>query len=128
MGGTSGVLTRVFLMAAGDAYEAGVASGEAGWRRSFVAGTKAVMDEGGAAVGDRTLVDALKPAADVLTSGSGSVGEAAHAARVGMESTKTMMKARFGRSSHVRGEKLMNQPDPGALAVCIILDAIADLD
>lgn len=124
MGGTSGVLTRIFLLAAGQAFDAGSGlSAEEAWRAAFMAGTMAVMSEGGANVGDRTAVDALKPAADVLVT-SGSVSEAARAARVGCEGTKSMTKANRGRSAHVRAEKLLNQADPGAVAVCIILDAL----
>lgn len=129
MGGSSGVMTRVFLLAAADelgrSRSKGRDAGQA-WRAAFVAGTRGVMEQGNAKVGDRTMVDALKPAADVFEFGSGSVAEAAHAARVGYESTKSMTRAKFGRSVHVRADKLLNQPDPGALAICIILDALAD--
>lgn len=146
MGGSSGGLTGAFLEAAAETFDnmRGY-NAEIAWHAAFVGGTQAVMQQGGAQVGDRTLVDALKPAADVLQgsngdtlaakraahtgSGSGVVEglrEAAHAARVGFEATKLMTTARFGRSVHVRPDKLLNQPDPGALAIVIILDALVD--
>lgn len=146
MGGSSGVLTTVFLREAANKFaelqqqqqqqqqrqqarssnSKGVDSARA-WRAAFVAGTNGLMEQGGARVGDRTLVDALKPAADVFEHGSGSVADAAHAARVGFESTKSITKAKFGRSAHVRAEKLLNQPDPGASAICIILESLINI-
>lgn len=87
-------------------------------------GTHAVMKQGGAAVGHRTLVDALKPAADVLADPEKSVSEAADAARIGCESTKAMTSAMFGRSAFVRADQLLNNPDPGARAISIILDVL----
>lgn len=83
------------------------------------------METGGAQVGDRTLVDALKPASDVLRDKTRSVAEAAEHARRGCDSTKAMKFAKRGRSVHVRQEMLDGVVDPGAYAVSIILDAIA---
>lgn len=128
MGGSSGVLTRVFLLEAADTFALmrKEVNPEQAWRAAFVAGTKGVMQKGKAQVGDRTLVDALKPAADVFEIRNGSLPDAVRAARVGFESTKSMTTAKFGRSVHVRADKLLNQPDPGALAICTILEALAD--
>lgn len=127
MGGSSGGLTSIFLNAAAEFFKQRAEYNvHPSWRLGFVAGTDAVMEEGGAVVGDRTLVDALKPAADVLVDSSRSLNEAAHAARIGYEATKSMTTAKFGRSAHVRSGKLLNQADPGALAICIILDALVD--
>lgn len=122
MGGSSGMLTSVFLDAAADSFKQ---HPDMSWRTAFAEGTRAVMREGGAKVGDRTLVDALKPASDALEAGR-SLSEAARAARVGCESTKSMTSAKFGRSAYVRTSKLLNQADPGAYAVCVILDALQD--
>lgn len=120
MGGSSGVLTSIFLNAAAQSFER---HPETTWRVAFADATKAVMRQGGAKVGDRTLVDALKPAADALAAGQ-PLAEAARVARVGCELTKSMTSARFGRSSHVRASRLLNQADPGAYAICVILDAL----
>lgn len=128
MGGSSGVLTRVFLLEAAAVFAMMPkdVNEEQAWRAAFVAGTKGVMQQGKAQVGDRTLVDALKPASDVFEIRNGPLSEAVRAARVGFESTKSMTTAKFGRSVHVRADKLLNQPDPGALAICTILEALAD--
>lgn len=126
MGGSSGVLTSIFLDAAAESFKRRPEyNREPTWRTAFVDATRAVMEQGGAKVGDRTLIDALKPAANALATGR-SLAEAARAARVGCESTKSMTTARFGRSSHVRASKLLNQADPGAYAICVILDTLHD--
>lgn len=128
MGGTSGALTKIFFEAAADAYSYDPEyEPEPTWRTAFVAGTRAVMEQGKAQVGDRTLVDALKPAADVLTRRGTTIGSAAAAARTGCDSTKSMTTSKWGRSAHVRADKLLNTVDPGALSICIILDALADV-
>lgn len=124
MGGSSGVLTTIFLEAASKSFQTPDGSALPQWRTAFTHATHALMEQGGAKVGDRTLVDALKPAADVLATPGRSLAEAAQAARVGCESTKSMTTAKFGRSAHVRSSQLLNHPDPGAYAVCVILDAL----
>lgn len=121
MGGSSGVLTSVFLRAMSRRLGSGEGGSGESWRDGVVAGTAAVMERGGATVGDRTLVDALKPATDVLAR-MGSLEEAAVAAGNGCESTKGM-RAKFGRSVHVRDEQL-DVEDPGAAAICVIFDAL----
>jgi len=127
MGGSSGVLTAVFLEAAGQSYDVPSQVEESErWRTAFVSGTRAVMHQGKAVVGDRTLVDALKPAADALQTPGKSIVDAVRAARIGCESTKSMTQANRGRSTFVRPDMLLNQADPGALAVCYALEALLD--
>jgi dihydroxyacetone kinase len=75
-------------------------------------------------VGDRTLVDALQPAADALARGDGIVG-AAERAREGADATASMRTARFGRSSHVSADHLLGVVDPGASAVAAAIEAYA---
>lgn len=127
MGGSSGILTATFFKAASMSYGApSQFRGEDRWRSAFVAGTNAVMMDGKAKIGDRTMVDALKPAADVLNQPGTNVAQAAQAARIGCESTKLMLRARFGRSSFIPSSALINHPDPGAMAVCYVLEALVD--
>ena len=63
----------------------------------------------------RSMIDALAPALAALA--SGDVAQAARAAVAGAESTKTMRKAKAGRSSYVGERDLEGVPDPGAVAV-----------
>jgi triose/dihydroxyacetone kinase / FAD-AMP lyase (cyclizing) len=119
MGGTSGSLTSTFFEACSAEY---ATSGD--WRRAFVVGTDAISTAGGANVGDRTMIDALRPAADILGSG-GDVLAAAESAKRGAASTANMTTTKFGRSSHVSSAHLEGVIDPGAEAVAIALDAFA---
>ena len=79
---------------------------------------------GGADVGDRTLLDALVPAVQVLREG-GTLVAAAEAAEAGTAATAGMRSARAGRSAYVPGEHLRVQ-DPGAEAVAVMVRAAAD--
>ncbi|WP_343952251.1 dihydroxyacetone kinase family protein, partial [Tsukamurella spumae] len=67
-GGTSGAVFGTFLTELGRA----LAPDGAGFAAGVRAGLDAVVELGGARVGDKTVVDALSPAADVL-SGGGSL-------------------------------------------------------
>jgi phosphoenolpyruvate---glycerone phosphotransferase subunit DhaL len=91
-------------------------------------GLAAVQARGHAQVGDKTMVDALAPAAaraSELSSGAVdlAVAAAAAAAREGMEATRKMVAA-TGKAKTL-GERSLGHPDPGAVSVCIILDAMA---
>lgn len=84
-----------------------------------------------ARAGDKTLVDTLAPAVDVLKTAAADEGDfeealdkMKEAAAAGMESTKDMA-ARFGRSSRL-GERSRGVLDAGAVSCCIILSAMAD--
>ncbi|MFE7131587.1 dihydroxyacetone kinase subunit DhaK [Streptomyces sp. NPDC057638] len=83
---------------------------------------------GGAVPGDCTLVDALAPAAHCLATTSpadigGALTDAARAAITGAHAT-AVLTARRGRASYT-GDHAAGQPDPGAVAVALILTALA---
>jgi dihydroxyacetone kinase len=80
---------------------------------------------GGAAEGDRTMLDALLPAARSFEE-TGSLAAAAEAAAKGAERTASMLSARAGRASYVPSEALRGVPDPGAVAIARALRALAD--
>ena len=79
MGGSSGVLLAIFFAAAGDA-----ASGGMTMQDALRAGLERMQQIGGASVGDRTVVDALKPALDALSNGmpAAEIGRASCRERV----------------------------------------------
>ncbi|WP_315773792.1 dihydroxyacetone kinase family protein [Rhodococcoides kroppenstedtii] len=88
-----------------------------------------VVRLGGAAPGDRTMVDALGPAADALHDAraellAAALTAAADAAARGAEDTAGMT-ARRGRASYV-GDAARDVVDPGALAVAWFFAAGAD--
>lgn len=120
MGGTLGSITMSFLEGMSASF-----GNKSSWREAVVEGTETVMRHGGAGIGDRTLIDSLKPASEVLIEG-GSLAEAAQAAKEGYESTMRMSSAKYGRSQHLNAKQLLNHADPGAYAIWIALEALKD--
>lgn len=119
MGGSSGVLLAVFTAAMASRLRAG-----GDWPAALVEGTRRMMAYGGAKIGDRTMLDALSPAVDVLASG-GDIHAAARAAKDGAAATATITKTASGRSSYVNEDALRGVPDPGAIAVAAVFEAVA---
>lgn len=124
LGGSSGPLYAIFLLRAADAL------GQGSVADAFTAGVTGLSAVGGAKPGDRTMVDALKPAADAFAAAVeagadalGALSNAIAAAEAGTAHTATLT-ARLGRSSYL-GERALGVPDPGAEAVVVWLKAIA---
>ena len=117
MGGSSGVLISIMLTAASVALEQGSELIPALER-----GGEAMQRYGGAALGGRTMLDALLPALAQLAAGPGA---AAAAAADGAAATATMGRASAGRSANVPSSHLLGVADPGAVAVAVVFAAIA---
>ncbi len=90
-----------------------------------------VVDVGAAAEGEKTMVDALAPAARALRECSDagaavmtSVTTARAAAELGMRATVSL-RARKGRASYL-GERSIGHQDPGATSTVIVLKALED--
>ena len=115
MGGSSGVLMAIFFAAAGSA--------KGTWQNALQAGLAKMMAYGGAKPGDRTMIDALAPALDVLAKG-GNLAAAAKAARKGAAATQNMTRAKAGRSSYVSAANLAGVTDPGAEAVALLFEGL----
>ncbi|MGO4438214.1 dihydroxyacetone kinase subunit DhaK [Rhizobium sp. RAF56] len=120
MGGSSGVLLSIFFTAAAKALKE-----KPDVAAALLAGLDRMTFYGGAAVGDRTMVDALAPALHALA--SSGISQAAKAAEDGAEATKMMKKARAGRASYVGERDLLGVPDPGAVAVAGVFRVAADI-
>ncbi len=118
MGGSSGVLLSIFFTATGQRLAEG-----APLPAALTEGLARIRFYGGAAPGDRTLIDALAPALDVLA--SGGLAAAAHAAETGAAATATMRSARAGRAAYLAGTDLTGSPDAGAQAVAAVFRALA---
>ena len=87
-----------------------------------------IQQRGKAEAGDKTIVDALQPAAEAAKEAAGgSIAEvfraAADAAKEGMEATEDLV-ARKGRASYL-GERAVGHQDPGATSTYLLLDAAA---
>lgn len=125
VGGTSGPLYAALALSAANALD-DPSSADAS-AKAFQAGAASVAELGGATEGDRTMIDALIPAARAMGAerdGSGQWAAAAEAARRGADATADMMPRR-GRSSYL-GARAIGHVDPGAEAVAIWLAAVAD--
>ena len=130
IGGTSGpIWGTAFLRAATVSKGKDSLTGEdaVAMLRAAVDGIKA---RGNADVGDKTLLDALVPMTDTIeagvqegTSSDDIVAAAAVTAREAADATVTMQAMR-GRAAYT-GERSIGSPDPGAVAVAVILERLA---
>eukprot|EP00050_Salpingoeca_kvevrii_P017075 m.61458 g.61458 ORF g.61458 m.61458 type:complete len:637 (-) comp7342_c0_seq1:1093-3003(-) len=132
MGGSSGALYSIFFASAAKSVLSvpqGVGAME--WATAIMDGASAISQYGGATVGDRTMLDALLPAAETfrekLRSGQSpavALSAAADAARRGADKT-CAMKPRAGRASYIEASRVQGTCDPGAAAVAIAFKAAA---
>ncbi|MGC9543886.1 dihydroxyacetone kinase subunit DhaL [Streptomyces sp. UG1] len=121
VGGASGPLYGTLLRRTGKALgDAGEVS-EDEFAKALRAGVDAVMTLGGAAPGDKTMIDALVPAVDAL--GDGFVAARA-AAEEGALAT-TPLQARKGRASYL-GERSIGHQDPGATSSALLIAALTE--
>lgn len=131
-GGTSGVLYVIFFTAGSVFLESCDSVDRVAWTEAFRAGVSAVQKYGGAKEGSRTMVDAFVPILKAVDSSSGKNGAelaliAASAAQEGANATAQMStKQAFGRAGYVDEKSSAGIPDPGAKAVAIWMQAIAD--
>jgi dihydroxyacetone kinase-like protein len=95
----------------------------------LAAALASVKDLGTAALGDKTMVDALEPAVETLRAKLArgeplpqALEEAAAAAEAGMRAT-IPLQARKGRASYL-GERSVGHQDPGATSTALIVRAL----
>jgi len=118
MGGSSGVILAIYFNAAGDA----CANGQT-VHQALREGLRRVSEVGGAQVGDRTMVDALAPALEALDRG---LAAAATASRAGADRTAAIHRAKAGRAAYVPEKNLRGHNDPGAEAVALLFEGLAE--
>ncbi|KOU12632.1 dihydroxyacetone kinase [Streptomyces sp. MMG1522] len=121
VGGASGPLYGTLLRRTGKALGDEAEVTQEQFAQAFAAGVAAVGQLGGAQAGDKTMLDALLPAAEALAL---SFDGAADAARAGAEAT-VPMRARKGRASYL-GERSIGHQDPGATSAALLVDALAE--
>lgn len=95
------------------------------------AASEGIKARGNSDLGDKTLLDALVPATDALeaevaagTDAAATVARMAAVARDSADAT-TGMLAKRGRASYT-GERSIGSPDPGAVAVAVMLERLRD--
>ncbi|MFI5481532.1 dihydroxyacetone kinase subunit DhaL [Streptomyces rubiginosohelvolus] len=120
VGGASGPLYGTLLRRTGKALGDDDEVTRTQFAQAFAAGVAAVGQLGGAQAGDKTMLDALLPAAEALAT---SFEGAAEAARSGAVAT-VPMQARKGRASYL-GERSIGHQDPGATSAALLVEALA---
>ena len=129
MGGASGVIFGgLYLAGAKGMDEAKVITGDdlAAMERKSL---QAIQERGGAAVGDKTMVDALAPAVEAMEANAGAdlltiLKAAEEGARQGMENTKNYV-AKFGRAKSLM-ERAIGHQDAGATSVYLIFKSMRE--
>jgi dihydroxyacetone kinase-like protein len=121
VGGASGPLYGTLLRRTGKALgDAGEVS-EDQFARALRDGVDAVMALGGAAPGDKTMIDALVPAVDALGDGFAAARAAAEEGAL----ATTPLQARKGRASYL-GERSIGHQDPGATSSALLIAGLAE--
>ena len=133
VGGSSGAIFGTLFIAGSKALPDGpldAALTSESFARFLEAGLEGVQKRGSAKVGDKTLVDALAPAAmeaRLKCNGGELLGAclnaAARAAEEGMEKTRDMV-ATLGRAKTL-GERARGHLDPGAISMALMLRGFA---
>ncbi|MET7764653.1 dihydroxyacetone kinase subunit DhaL [Streptomyces sp. NPDC005393] len=124
VGGASGPLYGTLLRRAGKALGDAEEVTPQQLSDALRAGVDAVAQLGGAAPGDKTMLDALIPAVEALGAGTGTFTAAGEAAEKGALATVPML-ARKGRASYL-GERSVGHQDPGATSSAMIIAALAE--
>lgn len=129
IGGSSGPFYACALVRAAQVLDGVERPTLAQWAEAFEQGVQALADLGGAQPGQRTMLDALRPAADALHAAAHAGSPPAQAfaaalaaARKGAEATADMVPAQ-GRASYL-GNRALGIPDGGAVAVVCWLEAL----
>ena len=129
MGGASGALFGTVFRAGGKALASRASLDSEGLALLLEAALEGVMKRGGAKPGDKTMIDAIAPAAAKARACSGmpfseALPAVAEAAEEGKEASKAMV-AQFGRAKTL-GEACIGFPDAGALSVTVMLNTMRD--
>ncbi|MDR0416812.1 MAG: dihydroxyacetone kinase subunit L [Propionibacteriaceae bacterium] len=126
VGGASGPLYGTFFLRVAGAWPEADAADAPGLGAALRAGLDGILARGKAAVGDKTMVDALTPALAAYDEAAGqgvglALQAAARAAAAGRDATAPLV-ARKGRASYL-GERSAGHIDPGATSVTYLVEA-----
>ena len=128
-GGAAGAVFGTLFRSGAKAFAAGNKVDAATFAAFLEEGLAAVLKRGGVVEGQKTMVDALAPAAraarDEASGGLKAVTSAAAAGALqGVEASKAMI-ATTGKARSL-GERSIGHPDPGAISISLILTAMRD--
>ena len=128
-GGAAGAVFGTLFRAGSAALEERPVLDAEGLAGFLARGLEGVEKRGGAQPGQKTMIDALAPAAAAAEAAIASglvvaVRNATDAAKGGVEATKGMI-ATTGKARTL-GERSLGHPDPGAVSMSLILEAMRD--
>ncbi|MEV0573599.1 dihydroxyacetone kinase subunit DhaL [Streptomyces sp. NPDC050392] len=121
VGGASGPLYGTLLRRTGKALGEAPAVTAEELAQALGTGVAAVAQLGGAQAGDKTMLDALLPAAKAL----GSSFDAGRDAALEGALATVPLQARKGRASYL-GERSIGHQDPGATSSALLIAALAE--
>ena len=123
-GGSTGPLLGSFFMGMSEGAGESPTRDSSAVAEMIIAGVNKMHKQSRAQVGDRTMMDAMLPAADALKAADKSatvsdiLGQAAKAATDGSDATQEM-KAKFGRARNL-GDRVIGHKDPGSVSIALI--------
>ena len=128
MGGASGALFGTLFRNGGKALDGEETLNSDGLKSFLNAANEGVKSRGGASPGDKTMIDALEPAAKEASENISLplyelISLVSQAADRGKEESKDMI-ATMGRANTL-GERSLGHPDAGACSVAIILKSMS---
>ena len=129
MGGASGALFGTLFRNGGKALDGEETLNSEGLKSFLNAANEGVKSRGGASPGDKTMIDALEPAAKEASENITLplyelISLVSQAADRGKEESKEMI-ATMGRAKTL-GERSLGHPDAGACSVAIILKSMSE--
>jgi dihydroxyacetone kinase phosphoprotein-dependent L subunit len=127
IGGTSGPIWGTAFLRAGGALTDKAQPTSEEVIAAFRAAIEGIKQRGNTDLGDKTLLDALVPAVDVLeaelpSGAAQAIGKAAVQARESADATKGMLAQR-GRASYT-GERSRDSVDAGAVGIAVMFEAV----
>lgn len=128
-GGAAGAIFGTMFRSGSTAFDERTVLDAEGFAGFLVRGLEGVEKRGAAQPGQKTMIDALAPAAAASEAAIARglvdvVTEATKAAKGGVEATKDMI-ATTGKARTL-GERSLGHPDPGAVSMSLILEAMRD--
>lgn len=126
-GGSAGPLYGTLIGGLGAELSGAEVIGEVEARAMFAGCLSEMRDITAAAVGDKTMMDALIPAAEAAQTAAGAEGvflAAAAAAEAGAERSRDF-PSKYGRAKSY-GDATIGTPDAGAVSVSLFLRGLAD--
>ena len=129
MGGASGALFGTLFRNGGKVLDGAETLTSEGLKSFLNAANEGVKSRGGASPGDKTMIDALEPAAQEASENISLplfelIKLVAQAAECGKDKSKDMI-ATMGRAKTL-GERSLGHPDAGACSVAIILKSMSE--